>query len=134
MAPDGERAVGGRASRVWSVAAGTLFDPNIDRPLPFAGLSYLDFDVLGTGAQMTALLAGPFAQVALSVPSVGGPGLQVQASAFASLARYNDRSFRGGHRALRREPAPAARCAPPWPPCAGSARAPACARPTSWTR
>ena len=95
-AADGGRAVGGRASRVWSVAAGTLFDPNIDRPLPFAGLSYLDFDVLGTGAQMTALLAGPFAQVAVSVPSVGGPGLQIQASAFASLARYNDRSFRAG--------------------------------------
>ena len=95
-ADDGGRAVGDRASRVWSVAAGTLFDPNIDRPLPFAGLSYLDFDVLGTGAQMTALLAGPFAQVAVSVPSVGGPGLQIQASAFASLARYNDRSFRAG--------------------------------------
>jgi len=78
------------------VAAGTLFDPNIDRPLPFAGISYLDFDVLGTGAQMTALLAGPFVQLALSAPSVGGPGLQMQASAFASLARYNDRSFRGG--------------------------------------
>ncbi|HET6900338.1 MAG TPA: hypothetical protein VFK70_18450, partial [Vicinamibacteria bacterium] len=94
-AEDG-RAVGDRATRVWSVAAGTLFDPNIDRPLPFAGLSYLDFDVLGTGAQMTALLAGPFAQLAVSVPSVGGPGLQIQASAFASLARYNDRSFRAG--------------------------------------
>jgi hypothetical protein len=95
-AVDGGRTVGDRASRVWSVAAGTLFDPNIDGPLPFAGLSYLDFDVLGTGAQMTAVLAGPFAQVALSVPSVGGPGLQIQAAAFASLARYNDRSFRGG--------------------------------------
>jgi len=95
-AAEGGRVVGGRASRVWSVAAGTLFDPNVDGPLPFAGLSYLDFDVLGTGAQMTALLAGPFVQLALSAPSVGGPGLQIQASAFASLARYNDRSFRRG--------------------------------------
>jgi hypothetical protein len=90
------RALAGRASRVWSIAAGVLFDPNIDRPLPFAGLSYLDFDVLGTGTQMSAFLAGPFAQVALSVPSVGGAGVQLQAWAFASLARYNDRSFRGG--------------------------------------
>ncbi len=90
------RAPAGRASRVFSVAAGALFDPGIDRPLPFAGLSYLDFDVLGTGAQLSALLAGPFAQAALSVPSVGGPDLQIQAWAFASLARYNDRSFRGG--------------------------------------
>jgi hypothetical protein len=92
----GGRTLAGRASRVWSVAVGTLFDPNIDRPLPFAGISYVDFDVLGTGAQMSAFVAGPFAQVALSVPSVGGPGLQVQAWAFAALARYNDRSFRGG--------------------------------------
>jgi hypothetical protein len=91
-----ERALAGSAPRVWSVALGTLFDPNIDRPLPFAGLSYVDFDVLGTGAQMSALVAGPFAQVALSVPSVGGPGRQVQAWAFAALARYNDRAFRGG--------------------------------------
>ena len=89
------RILAGSASRVWSVAAGVLFDPNIDHPLPFAGLSYLDFDVLGTGAQMNAFLAGPFAQMALSVPSLGR-GLQLQAWGFASLARYNDRSFRGG--------------------------------------
>ncbi len=95
-AAEGGRVLAGHASRVWSVAGGTLFDPNIDRPLPFAGLSYLDFDVLGTGAQMNAFLAGPFAQLAVSVPSVGGPGLQIQAWAFASLTRYNDRSFRGG--------------------------------------
>jgi hypothetical protein len=95
-AAPGGRTLAGRATRVWSVAAGALFDPNIDRPLPFAGLSYLDFDLLGTGAQMNAFLAGPFAQVAVSVPSVGGAGLQIQASAFASLARYNDRSFRAG--------------------------------------
>jgi hypothetical protein len=94
--PEGGRLLAGRATRVWSVAAGTLFDPDIDRPLVFAGLSYLDFDVLGTGAQMNAFLAGPFAQIALSVPSVGGPGLQIQAWAFASLLTYNDRSFRGG--------------------------------------
>jgi hypothetical protein len=89
------RVLAGSASRVWSVAAGALFDPNIDHPLPFAGLTYLDFDVLGTGAQMNAFLAGPFAQLALSVPSLGR-GLQLQAWGFASLARYNDRSFRGG--------------------------------------
>jgi hypothetical protein len=92
----GVRTLAGQASRIWSVAVGTLFDPNVDRPLPFAGLSYLDLDVLGTGAQMSAFLAGPFAQVAVSVPSVGGPGLQIQAWAFAALARYNDRSFRLG--------------------------------------
>jgi hypothetical protein len=45
---------------------------------------------------LNAFLAGPFAQVALSVPSVGGPGTQVQAWGFASLVPYNDRSFRGG--------------------------------------
>jgi hypothetical protein len=93
--PTDTRVLAGSASRVWSVAAGALFDPNIDHPLPFAGLTYLDFDVLGTGAQMNAFLAGPFAQLALSVPSLGR-GLQLQAWGFASLARYNDRSFRGG--------------------------------------
>ncbi|HUG54580.1 MAG TPA: hypothetical protein VMR21_13315 [Vicinamibacteria bacterium] len=93
---DAARALAGSASRVWSVAAGTLFDPNIDRPLPFAGLGYLDFDVLGTGAQASAFLAGPFVQAAVAVPSLGRPGLQLHASVFASLVRYNDRAYRGG--------------------------------------
>src|SRR5207249_2817048 len=40
------RVAAGKAQRVRTIAAGVLVDPNIDHPLPFAGLSYLDFDFL----------------------------------------------------------------------------------------
>ncbi|MGH9889229.1 MAG: hypothetical protein ACREBE_27090 [bacterium] len=90
------REVAGRATRVFSLALGALFDPNIDGPLPFAGLSYVDLDFLGTGAQVNALVAGPFLQAAWSVPSLRGTSWQVQGSAFASLVAYNDRAFEAG--------------------------------------
>jgi hypothetical protein len=85
-----------RASSVRTVAMGAIVDPNISKPLPFAGLSYLDFDFLGTGAQVNAFFAGAFLQAALAVPSVGGSRWQLHGSGFATLAEYNDRSFRDG--------------------------------------
>lgn len=90
------REVAGRSTRVMSLALGALFDPNIDGPLPFAGLSYVDLDFLGTGAQVNALVAGPFVQAAWSVPSLWGTRWQLQGSAFASLVAYNDRVFEAG--------------------------------------
>lgn len=85
-----------RASSVRTLAMGAIVDPNISKPLPFAGLSYLDFDFLGTGAQVNAFFAGAFLQAALAVPSVGGSRWQLHGSGFATLAEYNDRSFREG--------------------------------------
>ena len=40
-----------------------------------AALSYLDFDFLGTGAQVNAFFAGAFLQGAVAVPSLGGQPL-----------------------------------------------------------
>jgi hypothetical protein len=88
-------ATGGR-SRVRTLAAGALVDPNITTPLPFAGLSYLDFDFLGTGAQVNAFFAAAFLQAAVAVPSLGGSRWQLHGSAFATVAEYNDRVFHGG--------------------------------------
>ncbi|HEY7511183.1 MAG TPA: sigma-E factor regulatory protein RseB domain-containing protein, partial [Vicinamibacteria bacterium] len=93
----GERVVApGRASSVRTLAMGAIVDPNISAPLPFAGLSYLDFDFLGTGAQVNAFFAAAFVQAAAAVPSLGGTRVQLHASAFATLAEYNDRAFRAG--------------------------------------
>ena len=90
------RVTAGKAQRVRTIAAGILVDPNIDHPLPFAGLSYLDFDFLGTGAQVNAFFGGAFAQLAFAVPSVGGTRLQLHGAGFGTLVEYNDRSFRNG--------------------------------------
>jgi hypothetical protein len=93
---EARREVADRATRVRTLVAGVLVDPNISRPLPFAGLNYADFDLLGTGAQLNGFFGGSYGQVAWSVPSVAGTRWQLAGSGVAILARYNDRSFRQG--------------------------------------
>ncbi|HXG57327.1 MAG TPA: hypothetical protein VNJ03_18245, partial [Vicinamibacterales bacterium] len=53
-----------RADRVRTLAAGVIIDPNISRPLPFAGLSYVDFNLFGTGSQLNAFFGGAYGQLA----------------------------------------------------------------------
>jgi hypothetical protein len=90
------REPAGKAAAVRTVAVGVLVDPNIGDPLPFAGAGYTDFDVFGSGTQLTAFLAGAFAQVSWSAPSLRGGRWGLQVSGFASLVEYNDRVFRDG--------------------------------------
>ncbi len=85
-----------RASSVRTLAAGVIIDPNISVPLPFAGLSYVNFDLFGTGTQLNAFFGGSYAQAAFSTPSVGGSRWQLAGRAFGIATSYNDRSFRGG--------------------------------------
>jgi hypothetical protein len=90
------REVADRATRIRTIAGGVLIDPNISRPLPFAGLNYTDFDFLGTGTQFNAFFAGTYGQFAFNAPSIAGTRWQLTGSGFGILARYNDRSFRSG--------------------------------------
>jgi hypothetical protein len=106
----GERTLApGRASSVRTLALGAIVDPNISTPLPFAGLSYLDFDFLGTGTQVNAFFAGAFVMGSAAVPSLGGSRWQLHGSVFATLAEYNDRAFLAGREQyaenLRQRPA-----------------------------
>jgi hypothetical protein len=102
---DGARA----GSRVRTLAFGVIVDPNISQPLPFAGLSYLDFNLFGTGAQFNGFFGGTYGQMAFSVPSVGGTGWQVAGQAFGIASSYNDRVFVSGReqydRNVRQRPA-----------------------------
>lgn len=88
--------VADRADRVRTLAAGVIIDPNISVPLPFAGLSYVDFDLFDTGTQLNAFFGGSYAQLAFSVPSLGGSRWQLAGRAFGIATSYNDRSFRDG--------------------------------------
>jgi hypothetical protein len=85
-----------RATRVSTAIAGVLVDPNISQPLPFAGLNYSDFDLFGTGAQLTAFFGGTYGQAAWSLPSLGGSAWRLAGSGSAVLARYHDRAFVAG--------------------------------------
>lgn len=99
------------ASRVRTLAAGVIIDPNISRPLPFAGISYVDFNLLGTGSQLNAFFGGAYGQLAFSVPSILKSRWQVAGRAFGIATSYNDRSFRNGREiydeAVRQRPAQA---------------------------
>jgi hypothetical protein len=85
-----------RSDRIRTVAAGVIIDPNISIPLPFAGVSYVDFNLFDTGAQLNAFFGGSYGQLAFSIPSVGGSRWQVAGRAFGIVSSYNDRSFRQG--------------------------------------
>jgi len=85
-----------RADRVRTFATGVIIDPNITRPLPFAGLSYVDFNLFGTGAQLNAFFGGTYGQLAFSVPSLGGRRWQLAGRAFGIASSYNDRAFISG--------------------------------------
>jgi hypothetical protein len=83
-------------TRVTSLTFGVLADPNISVPLPFAGLSYVDFDFLGSGGQFSGFFGGTFGQAAWTVPGVIRPGWQLTGRAFGIGVSFNDRSFRDG--------------------------------------
>lgn len=84
------------SQRVRTVALGVIIDPNISTPLPFAGLSYIDFNLFGTGTQINGFFGGTYGQLAMSVPSLGGSRWQLGGRAFAIASSYNDRAFVNG--------------------------------------
>src|SRR4029079_3711185 len=94
-----------------TLAVGVIVDPNISVPLPFAGLSYVDFDLLGTGTQLSALFGGTYGQLAFSAPSLGGTRWQLAGRAFGIASSYNDRAFVEGREVyaenIRQRPAQA---------------------------
>jgi hypothetical protein len=93
---DGARVLAGPATRIRTIAFGAIVDPNISRPLPFAGLSYVDFDLFGTGTQFNGFFGGSYGQLAFSVPSLRGTRWQLAGRAFGILSSYNDRAFESG--------------------------------------
>ena len=93
-----------RASqRVRTLALGVIVDPNISTPLPFAGLSYVDFNLFGTGTQINGFFGGTYGQLAFSVPSLGGTRWQLAGRAFGIASSYNDRAFVDGREHYERE-------------------------------
>ena len=93
----GARQVALRAGeRLRAIVFGVFVDPNISEPLPFAGLSYVDLNLFGTGAQVSVFFAGIYGEASWSVPSIAGTRWQIDGQAFGMGARYYDRLFRGG--------------------------------------
>ena len=79
-------------SHVTTAVAGTVVDPNISVPLVFAGLSYVDFNLLGTGAQLNAFFGGTYARLSWSTPPIFG-GWRLAGDGAAVAVSYNDRAI-----------------------------------------
>jgi hypothetical protein len=93
----GPRVPAPRAGRrVVTAAFGVIDDPNITDPLPYAGLSYLDFDLFGRGIQLSAFFGGTYGQAAWTIPGAIRRGWQLTGRALGIAVSYNDRSFRDG--------------------------------------
>jgi hypothetical protein len=91
-----EPVVAGRADRLRTIAFGVIVDPNISQPLPFAGISYIDLNLFGSGAQLNVFFGGSYGQLAFSAPSIKGTRWQAGARAFGIATSYNDRAFDEG--------------------------------------
>jgi hypothetical protein len=95
--PGDRRIVAERAGqRVVTGAFGVLIDPNINVPLPYAGVSYLDFDFLQKGIQLSGFFGGAYGHLAWTVPRFARPGWQLTGRVFGIGVSYNDRAFRDG--------------------------------------
>jgi hypothetical protein len=93
----GRRSVATRGGHsIRSIIGGVLVDPNISRPLAFAGLSYVNLDLFGRGAQVNVFFGGVFGQASWTLPSIAGTRWQAHGSGFAIAAQYTDRVFRNG--------------------------------------
>jgi len=81
--------------RITAAVVGGLFDPNISVPLLFAGVSYVDFNLLKTGAQLNVFFGGTYARFSLATRPWRG-GWRLTADGAAVALSYNDRAFRDG--------------------------------------
>jgi len=79
-----------------SLIGGVLVDPHISRPLPFAGLNYVNLDLFGRGGQLNVFFGGVFGQASWAMPTIAGTKWQAHGKVFAIGAQYSDRMFRNG--------------------------------------
>src|SRR5262245_21172058 len=92
-----ERSIATRGNHtIRSLIGGVLVDPNISRPLSFAGLSYVNLDLFGRGGQLNVFFGGVFGQASWPIPAIAGTRWQAHGKVFGIGAQYNDRVFRNG--------------------------------------
>jgi len=75
---------------------GVFWDESVDYPLPLAGVSYLDLDVKGTGAQFAVAFAGVFLNAGYSDPNLFGSRFNGGANVDGLFIMTTDELYRDG--------------------------------------
>ena len=81
---------------VSTAVVGSLFDPNISVPLVFAGVSYIDFNLFGTGTQVSAFFGGTFGRLSWATRPFIANRWRLAGDATGVAVSYNDRAIRAG--------------------------------------
>ena len=90
------RLLSANREHVTTVVVGSLFDPNISVPLAFAGVSYVDFNLFGTGTQLNGFFGGTYARLSWATRPFIAKRWRLSGDAAGVAVSYNDRAFRAG--------------------------------------
>jgi hypothetical protein len=90
------RLLSSNRDHVTTAVVGSLFDPNISVPLVFAGVSYVDFNLFGTGTQLNAFFGGTYGRLSWATRPFIAKRWRLSGDASGVAVSYNDRAFRAG--------------------------------------
>jgi hypothetical protein len=75
---------------------GAFYDGSLDYPIPLLGIQHFNFDLWGTGKQLSVFFAGALLTANYTDPSLGGSRFDLGADVFAVAFASGDVSYRNG--------------------------------------
>jgi hypothetical protein len=75
---------------------GAFYDGSLDYPIPLLGIQHFNFDLWGTGKQLSVFFAGALLTANYTDPSLGGSRFDLGADLFAVAFASGDVSYRNG--------------------------------------
>jgi len=75
---------------------GAFYDDSLDYPIPLLGIQHFNFDLWGTGKQLSVFFAGALLTANYTDPSLGGSRFDLGADVFAVAFASGDVSYRNG--------------------------------------
>jgi len=97
-ATPGERVVQTKFSKKSTFAiAGAFYDKSLDYPIPLLGVQHFNFDLFGTGKQLSVFFAGALLTTNYTDPAFLGSHFDLGADLFGTAVAFGDVSYRNGH-------------------------------------
>lgn len=96
-ATPGERIVQTKLSKKSTFGiAGGFYDKSVDYPIPLLGLQHFNFDLFGTGKQLSIFFAGVLLTTNYTDPAFLGSHFDLGADLFGTAIAFGDVSYRNG--------------------------------------